>query len=377
MIDIKQIANQSYRKQFTKKTVQNINKLSVLFFLLGSRRKASSRVRGFWIADEFTRLGAKCTVVYGEESASFFQCLYKLPWYDTVYVQKRCSRWDYYLMRLAGLLGKRTIFDIDDAYSRVKSKRTLRNIKRIMKNASVVTVGSKNLLEFAKRYQENTYFIPTSIKLENYQLPERKQACSTICLGWIGNGAYYCRDLIDILREPLKEIALQHKVRLMLVGACEQEELYKAFRNIPGLETTFIDSIDWADLTEVRKTMLEFDIGLYPVLANDFNLYKCGFKALEYMAMGIPVVASPVGANSYVVNNNVDGFHANASKEWVNALTLLITDKLARMKMGQAGRVKIEEEYNTLKTAKYLYKIFDGLKQNYSRNHTHVDKDDL
>lgn len=335
-------------------------KLKVLFFLLGSRNKASSRVRGFWIADELTRLGAKCTVIYGEDKAIFFRCLSKLPLYNFVYIQKRCSRWDYYLMRLAGLLGKRTIFDIDDAYSRVKSKRTLRNIKRIMKNASAVTVGSNNLLEFAKQYQENTYYIPTSIKLENYQLPERKQNRSPVCLGWIGNGAHYCRDLVEILREPLKEIALQHKVRLKLVGVCQQKELYQEFSNIPGLETIFIDSIDWANPSEVRKAMLDFDIGLYPVLANDFNLYKCGFKALEYMALEIPVIVSPVGANSYVVSDGIEGHHADDKKEWVNALSLLIPDRLEREKMGQAGRLKVERQYNISVAAKKLFRIMTG-----------------
>lgn len=334
--------------------------LRVLFFLLGSRNKASSRVRGFWIADELTRLGAKCTVVCGEDRASFFRCLYRLPWYDTINIQKRCSRWDYYLMRLAGLLGKRTIFDIDDAYSRVKSKKTLRNIKRIMQNADAVTVGSKNLLEFAKQYHKNTYYIPTSIKLENYQLPERKQENSPVCLGWIGNGAHYYRDLIKVLRESLKEIALQHKVRLKLVGVCQQKELYQAFSNIPGLETTFIDGVDWADPSEVRKSMLDFDIGLYPVLANDFNLYKCGFKALEYMALGIPVVISPVGANSYVVSEGIDGYHADHKKEWVNALTSLITDESTRKKMGKAGRLKVERQYNISVAAKQLFNIMTG-----------------
>jgi len=155
-------------------------------------------------------------------------------------------------------------------------------------------------------------------------LPEPKQWSSPVCLGWIGNGAHYCRDLIEILKEPLKEIALQHKVRLKLVGVCKQKDLYQEFSNIPGLETTFIDGIDWADPSEVRKAMLDFDIGLYPVLAHDFNLYKCGFKALEYMALGIPVVISPVGANSYVVNKGADGYHANGKKEWVNSLSSLI-----------------------------------------------------
>lgn len=334
--------------------------LRVLFFLLGSRNKASSRVRGFWIADELTRFGAMCTVVYGNDRASFVRCLMKLPWYDTLYIQKRCARWDYYLMRLAGLLGKQTIYDIDDAYSRVKSDKTLRNVRRIMKNASVVTVGSDNLYSFAKQYQDNTYYIPTSIKFENYQLIKTKQEISPVCLGWIGNGAYYCSDLIHILKEPLKEIATQHKIKFKLVGVCQQRDLYQAFSNIQGLETIFIDEIDWADPSEVRKAMLEFDIGLYPVLANDFNLYKCGFKALEYMALGIPVVASPVGANSYVVSEGIDGYHADGKKEWVNALSSLITDQSARKRMGQAGRLKVERQYNISVAAKKLFNIMTG-----------------
>jgi glycosyltransferase involved in cell wall biosynthesis len=331
--------------------------LRVLFLLLGDQRTASSRVRGFWIADELSNLGVKCTVVYGEDRASYFRCLRKLPWHDILFVQKRCSRWDYHIINFARLMGKGVVFDLDDAYSKVKSDITLRNVSRIMKRSSAVTVGSQNLLEFAKQYQENSHYLPSSIKLENYELPAQKHENSRVCLGWIGNGAHYHIDLVQILRGPLMEIALKHNVRLKLVGVCKQKELYKAFSNIPGLETTFIDSIDWADHAEVRKAMLDFDIGLYPVLDNDFNRYKCAFKALEYMALGIAVVASPVGANAYVVSDGMDGFHANEKKEWINALSILITDQTARKKMGRAGRLKVETQYSISESAKKLAEI--------------------
>lgn len=331
--------------------------LRVLFFLLGDRRTASSRVRGFWLADELSKLGVKCTIVYGEARASYFHCLRKLPVYDILFMQKRFSRWDYHVINLARLMGKGVVFDLDDAYSKVKSKITLSNVIRIMKRASAVTVGSKNLLEFAKQYQDNSHYLPTSIKLENYELPKQKSENERVCLGWIGNGAHYHADLVQILQEPLKEIALKHKIRLKLVGVCKREDLYEAFSNIPGLETTFIDSIDWADQSEVRKSMLDVDIGLYPVLDNDFNHHKCAFKALEYMALGIPVVASPVGANVYVVSDGMDGFHANEKKEWIKALSILITDQTARNEMGQAGRLKVETQYNVSDFAEKLAKI--------------------
>jgi glycosyltransferase involved in cell wall biosynthesis len=340
-----------------------MQQLKIVFFLLGSRNKASSRVRGFWVAEELESLGMNCTIVYGEDLGSFFRCLKKLPFADILFIQKRYSRWDYYLVRLAGFLGKKIIFDIDDAYSKTKNDITLHNIIRIMKKASAVTVGSLNLLEFAKQYQANSYLLPTSVKLKNYSLSAEQNYSSKVCLGWIGNGAHYYMDLIKILKEPLVKIASQHKVRFKLVGACGQKELYQAFFNIPGLSITFIDALNWADASEVRKAIQDFDIGLYPVQANDFNSFKCGFKALEYMALGMPVVASPVGANSYIVTNGIDGFLANGKEEWVEALSILISDQMKRKQMGIAGRQKVETQYNISKFVQDLTTIMFNLKQ--------------
>lgn len=323
-----------------------MQQLKILFFLLGSRNKASSRVRGFWVAEELENIGMSCKIIYGEDRGSYYRCLKKILWCDVLFIQKRYSRWDYYLIRVAEFLGKKTIFDMDDAYSKTKNAITLYNIQRIMKKVSAITVGSLNLLEFVKQYQVNSYLLPTSIKLENYELPKEVDNGPEVCLGWIGNGAHYYMDLIKILKEPLMKIASQYKIRFEIVGACGQKELYQEFSNIPDLKTTFIDELEWQDPSEVRKAMLDFDIGLYPVRANDFNSFKCGFKALEYMALGIPVVASPVGANSDIVTNGIEGFHANGKDAWVEALSLLISDQTTRGKMGRAGRCKVEAQYN-------------------------------
>ena len=331
--------------------------MRVLFFLLGSRHKASSRVRGFWVAEELENIGMRCKIIYGEDRGVFLWCLKKLPFADILFIQKRYSRWDYYLIRLAGCLGKKIIFDMDDAYSKTKSKKTLYNIQRIMKKSSAVTVGSTHLLEFAKQYQVNSYLLPTSIKLENYSLPTEQKDPSEVCLGWIGNGAHYYKDMIKILKEPLMEIASRHKIRLKLVGVCRQKELYQEFSGIPGLNAIFIDAINWGDASEVRKAMLDFDIGLYPVQSNDFNLFKCGFKALEYMALGIPVVASPVGANSYIVTDGIDGYHADGKDAWIEALSVLISDRTVRKSMGHAGRQKVETQYSITESANKLKDI--------------------
>jgi len=337
--------------------------LKVLFFLAGTRNKASSRVRGFWMAEELTRLGAKCAVVAGRSKRVYLECLSRLLGYDIVFFQKRFSLWDHRFMKAATILGKRTIFDLDDAsFLRADGIDSRRNISYMMKSASAVVAGSRNLLEYARRIQVNSYLVPSSINLEHYEPSRRQGSRSKVCLGWIGHGAEYRRDLIEILREPLIEVAARCSVRLKLVGVCRQKELYEAFSSIPNLETTFLDSIDWFDPLEVRRTMEDFDIGLYPVLANEFNDYKCGFKALEYGAMEIPVVASPVGANRDVVSAGRDGYLPRRKEEWIQALTSLIDDRDARRRMGQAGRLKVERDFNLSAVAKALAKVMVSTK---------------
>lgn len=335
--------------------------LRVLFFLSGTRNKASSRVRGFWIAEEFSRLGMQCAVVYGRRKSAFLKMMSKIPYYDFIYFQKRFTPWDYRLMRLANRMGKYTLFDLDDAPFGLR-KDTEKHVTLMMKNASAVVVGSRNLLKFASQYQKNSFLVPTSVNLKHYETAMPKKARSHKCLGWIGHGKVYYNDLIKILQEPLTNLATRHKIRLKLIGTCNQREIYQSFTNIPGLETIFIDNLDWTNHMEIRKQMHDFDIGLFPLLATNYNLYKCGFKALEYMAMEIPVVASPVGANNDIVSQGVDGYLADNPNEWTSVLSSLITNQAVREKMGKAGRLKVKNQYNLPVIAHQLSNVLTSLK---------------
>jgi len=344
-----------------------MSKLKVLFFLSGTRNKASSRVRGFWVTEELSRLDVRCTIVYGRKKRALLKYLTILPYVDVVYFQKRYSKLDYLLLKFGTIMGKPTVFDLDDAPFGLPGlhnmKRVEESIIRMIKNATAVVVGSQKLLEYAQQYQKQSFYIPSSIKLEEYYPSKAKTSKSSICLGWIGHGKVYRNDLITILQEPLREVASRYKVRLKLIGASRQQELYQAFSNIPGLKTIFIDSLDWANQSEIYREMMDIDIGLYPLIANEYNSYKCGFKALEYMALGLPVVISPVGANRFVVSDTIDGYHARIKEEWVIALSSLIEDQSLRIKMGQSGRHKVETYYNISESAKKIASILYTLKK--------------
>jgi glycosyltransferase involved in cell wall biosynthesis len=340
-----------------------MQQLKILFYLLGDRSMASSRVRGFWMAEALERLCVECSVVYGQNRISLLHCLARMPGHDVVYFQKNCSKWHVRLMEIANAVGKKTFYDLDDAPSRINSPVTLRNARKMMTRASAVVAGSQALLDYSREYQPNSFFLPTSIKLENYVPIEKVEFRGPVCLGWIGNGAHYGNDLVEILSDPLKIIGSQQRVRFIIVGACGNKQLYEAFSDIPGIETVFVDQICWSDPLAVQNHLAEFDIGLYPVLDNEFNRHKCGLKALEYMAMQIPVIISPVGANKDIVAEGIDGYHANDTKEWVDALEKLITDPNQRKKFGQAGRRKIKKQYSISESARKLAGIIEALNE--------------
>ena len=229
-----------------------------------------------------------------------------------------------------------------------------------MKSAYGVTVGSKALMGFVKPYQANSHLLPTSVKLDNYQPVADKPSDTSIVLGWIGNGRHYHEDLINSLKEPLQQVALENDITLKLVGVCGQQDLYDVFDSIPGLKTCFIDALDWADESEIQKAIADFDVGLYPLRDNDFNRYKCGFKALEYMALGIPVISSRVGANIDIISDGVDGILIDDKTTWRMAISALVQDRERRLLMGAAGRAKVMNNYNVKNHALTLSEIIQA-----------------
>lgn len=331
-----------------------MHQLKVLFCLLGDRTKASSRVRGYWMAEELEKFGNKCSIVAGGGRKALLRILANLPRHDVIFFQKNASRWHVKLMGLANCLGKTTVFDLDDAPSRVNSPITLKNAGLMMSRASAVMAGSRTLLAYAGQYNANAFYLPTCVKLDNYTPAEKKDPTKPVCLGWIGNGAHYAEDLVEILSEPLWQVGATRKVRFKLVGACRDRRLYDAFSHIPGVETELIDQIPWGDAGAVRDKLADFDIGLYPVLPNAFNENKCGFKALEYMAMGIPVIASPVGVLCDIIEHGSQGFLAESAKGWFESISRLSDQKNLRKSMGLAGRKKVEVQYSLSKAADFL-----------------------
>jgi glycosyltransferase involved in cell wall biosynthesis len=283
-----------------------------------------------------------------EVAAAYFRriyCLLSGREYDLVWVEKDCLPWIPFLIEMP-ILGKKCPFalDYDDAvfhqYDLHQSflARTLLASKHslLMRNAALVIAGNEYLEKFAiSRGAVKTAQLPTAIDLNRYQLRCAEPTESYVqppCVGWIGQNS------TAIYLKPL--------TRLFKLLQEEGVARFQAIGINPQLHGLSMQAVEWDENTEV-DSIREIDIGIMPLSDGPFERGKCGYKLIQYMACGLPVVASPVGMNREIVEHGVNGFLAETEVEWSFALRTLLKDPILRARMGRAGRRKVEEYFCT------------------------------
>lgn len=327
--------------------------MSFLFILSGNRYKASSRVRGYWIIKQLKLKGYRANALNNHGYISLVLAFLIIPFYNNIVFQKTYSRYHLLIHKWALLLHKTTILDIDDAPSRTLSKVTLLNFSIMVNKVDLVTAGSTALLNYVRDLgANNAILIPSSIDLDLYK--GGKQYSEGFTLGWIGNGKDYKDDLITIVKPLLREIGKTNSVNFLLIGVNSASELYDEFSNIPNIKTEFIDQLNWSNTALVAQQIYRMDVGLYPLLKNDFNKYKCAFKALEYMACGVPVISSNIAFNTEVIDNGVDGFIVSTSKEWLDSVNKLMLADNEIQEIRKNGLKKIHDLFSTKRATEKL-----------------------
>jgi glycosyltransferase involved in cell wall biosynthesis len=203
--------------------------------------------------------------------------------------------------------------------------------------ASVVTCGNRAIAEYAESRGAQTRIIPTVVDTDVF-VPVTRPANGPTVLGWIGTHSTfpYLREIFPVLQE----LALRHRFRLKIVGAGSNAI------NIPGVD---VENVEWKLEREVEDFQ-SFDVGLYPIdpslYAQNWAAGKSGFKAIQYMAVGIPFVAAPVGAMAEIGESGVTHFSATSKDEWLRALERLLSDSQLRQTMGESGRRHVVEHYS-------------------------------
>ncbi len=282
--------------------------------------------------------------------------LFKLQSYDFVFVYREAALIGPPILEwvITKVLGKKMIVDFDDAIwiPRTVSKNPLiawlRNHQKTAKLctwAHKVSCGNEFLSQFARQYNQNVVYIPTTIDLlRQHNRRKQHQAKKTIVIGWTGSVTtmVYLPKMYPILQQ----LSQQYVLEFHIISNAAPET------NLP-----FIKFIPWNRTNEI-DALLVFDIGIMPMDDTIWEQGKCGFKALQYMAVGIPAVVSPVGVNADIVEDGVNGFWASNSEEWLQKLHLLIESVELRQQLGEAGHQTVKQKYSVRAQQKAYLELF-------------------
>jgi glycosyltransferase involved in cell wall biosynthesis len=215
-----------------------------------------------------------------------------------------------------------------------------------MRRAALVVAGNEYLADFAATAgAREVAIVPTAIDLGRYgppggELPARNGALPRV--GWIGQRA--TAGFLRPLAPLLERLARSGKARFTAIGIDPQAL---------GLP---MDGVAWTEEGEVQ-TIRSLDVGIMPLADGPFERGKCGYKLIQYMACGLPVIASPVGVNRILVEHGVNGFLAATPRDWEVAIETLLADPALRRRMGEAGRRKVEQGYSVQVTAPKLAEL--------------------
>jgi glycosyltransferase involved in cell wall biosynthesis len=273
--------------------------------------------------------------------------------YDLVWVEKELAPW------LPGALervllgsGVPYVLDYDDAIfhnydqhpNALVRQLTGRKIDSIMRGAALVVVGNTYLAErAASSGASRVEMIPSVIDLDRYGPPSTPPD-GPFTIGWIGSPG--SERLLEHVRSALNEVLGRPGTRLALVGASD-----RALDGVPH------ETWEWSENTEV-ELMRRFHVGIMPLADTPWERGKCGFKLIQCMGAARSVVASPIGKNTEIIRNGINGFLATTTEDWVQALVTLEADRSKCVAFGQAGREFVRREYDLAVTAPRLIELF-------------------
>ena len=280
--------------------------------------------------------------------------------YDRIWLEKELWPWapgwlEAILLRLL----PPAVIDYDDALFHNYDQhpraicRTLfaGKIATVMRSAGVVVAGSRYVLDYAKAAGvRRIEYVPTVVDLARYAVAPACAPKPTCVVGWIGTP--FTVKYLDLIAPALSALARQgHVLELRVIGAAA-----------PAIAGVAVQSRPWS-VDREAEDIAAFDVGVMPLEDSQWERGKCAYKLIQYMACGVPVVASPVGMNAEVVGEGAQqaGFLAADTPAWMDALTQLLQAPELRQRLGAQGRARVAAEYSLQVAAPRLAAIFNAV----------------
>jgi glycosyltransferase involved in cell wall biosynthesis len=272
----------------------------------------------------------------------FFQ-LFSLVKYDYVFIHREAAAVGLPVFEwlITKVFKKKVIFDFDDAIwlrntsstnSIITFFKRYENANNLCTWAWKVSCGNDYLADQARKFNENVVVNPTTIDTDNLHNVVKDQFPDKITIGWTGSHSTikYLESVVPILRKLEQEFDFD----FLVIADKEPEFDLKSLKFIPWNKQTEIDDL------------FKIDLGIMPLEDDKWAKGKCGFKALQYMALGIPAMVSPVGVNTKVVDDDVNGWICDSAEEWESRLREILEKKRSLAAYSAAARAKIVENYS-------------------------------
>lgn len=355
--------------------------MKILVFTKYSRKGASSRLRTLQYLPYLEQLGFEFTVqnlfndfyletLYSGRKRSIFNIincytrrlitLLTINNYDLIWIEKELFPYiPFPIEKLLSKLGYKYLVDYDDAIfhnydlsnNRLVKLLLSNKIDKVMKYSTCVVAGNSYLAQRAENANaKNIHSIPTVVDYIKYKTGQKPQN-GVLIIGWIGSPS--TQKYLLQLKHVFNKIFENNKnIRLLLVGA--HPSIPEQMGDIP------VEVVEWDESTEV-KNIKDMDIGIMPLIDGPWEKGKCGYKLIQYMACGIPVVASPVGVNIEIIKESNSGFLADKDSEWIEHLSDLINSHKLRTSMGNDGQLAVKNRYSLQSQSAYLAKVLKSL----------------
>ena len=241
----------------------------------------------------------------------------------------------------------RLIFDFDDAIF-LDGKEA--HVGWVCRHAAWVTAGNPDLADFARRFTDRVTVLPTVIDTDTYLPAGGGARLGPIRVGWCGSDLSIRQTLFPHLPMLAR---LQQRLGFEIVIMTRPRPVLPQ----KSLRWTFVE---WSEERETRLASF-FDAGLMPLIPDEYQRYKCGCKLLQYMASGLPSVASPVGINVRLIAEARSGFLAETEEEWFRSIELLMSDGRLCREFGAAGRAFVEKDYSLKTWRPVLLELLDRI----------------
>ena len=281
--------------------------------------------------------------------------LFDVPGYEYIFVHREAAPLGPPVFEwiIAKLWRKKMIYDFDDAIwipntskenGLVSWLKANCKVKYICKWSYKVVGGNEFLRNYATQINSNTVCIPTCVDMERMHNSIKEHSNTKVTIGW--TGSHSTLPYLSKLVQPIQNLQKQTDVNFLVIA--NKKPI------LPLQNWTFIE---WNEASEIED-LLKIDIGIMPLESDEWSEGKCGFKLIQYLSLGIPAVASPVGVNKTIIEEGINGYLCNNDDEWQTALKKLCTDAALRKKMGSAGYSKMLKEYSIKSQKEKFLQLF-------------------